>query len=207
MCVSLCAIRKCPHIIILRWFIKRVLLTLSFESLFWYRHDVSITDWSRFDQQLSEKTEMSSIQSNEASRFRFSVKYLKLTVVLQIVCLVPVPLAPNLIFYMSTSQLLLTNFKDAAFSSHPSIQCCFVMVRCLENWGVVCQIQRPCIQTILHQSHYTKESKALIWMTECNATMKGLLWIANVTTKFQNTAISRSFTAKISSVIFFTVCF
>ena len=189
MCVSLCAIRNSPHIIILRWFIKRVLLTLSFEPLFWYRHDVSITDWSRFDQQLSEKTEMSSIQSNEASRFRFSVKYLKLTVVLQIVCLVPVPLAPNLIFYMSTSQLLLTNFKDTAFSSHPSIQCCFVMVRCFENWGVVCQIQRPCIQTILHQSHYTKESKALIWMTECNTTMKWLLWNANVTTKFQNTAI------------------
>ena len=136
---------------------------------------MSITDWSRFDQQLSEKTEMSSIQSNEASRFRFSVKYLKLTVVLQIICLVPVPLAPNLIFYRSTSQLLLTNFKDAAFSSHPSVQCCFVMVRCFENWGVVCQIQRPCIQTILRQSNHTKESKALIRMTECNTTMKWLL--------------------------------
>ena len=111
------------------------------------------------------------------------------------------------ILYMSTTQLLLTNFKDAAFSSQPSIQCCFVMVRCFENYGVVCQIQRPCIQTILRQSHYTKESKALIRMTECNTTMKWLLSNANVTTKFQNTAIPRSFTAKISSVIFLSVCF
>ena len=31
MCVSLCAIRKCPHVIILQWFVKSVLLTLSFE--------------------------------------------------------------------------------------------------------------------------------------------------------------------------------
>ena len=109
LCVPLCAIRKCPHMIILRWFIKRVLLTLSFEPLFWYRHDVSITDWSRFDQQLSEKTEMSSIQSNEASRFRFSVKYLKLTVVLQIVCLVPVPLAPKLIYFLHVNKSIALN--------------------------------------------------------------------------------------------------
>ena len=113
----------------------------------------------------------------------------------------------SFILYMSTSQLLLKNFKDAAFSQRPSIQCCFVMVRCFENQGVVCQIQRPCVQTILRQSHYTKESKVLIRMTECNTTMKWLLSNANVTTKFQNTAISRSFIAKISSVIFLSVYF
>ena len=65
LCVSLCAIRKCPHIIILRWFVKSVLLTLSFESLFWYRHDVPLNAWSRFDQQLLEKTdEFNSIKWN-----------------------------------------------------------------------------------------------------------------------------------------------
>ena len=45
VCVSLCAIRKCPHIIMLRWFVKIVLLTLSFEPLFWCRHDVPLNDW------------------------------------------------------------------------------------------------------------------------------------------------------------------
>ena len=144
---------------------------------------------------------------NETPRFRFSIKYLKLKVVLQIVCLVPVPLAPKLTFYMSTSKLLFTNFKDATFSSRLSIHCCFAVMRFFENWGVVCQIKRSRIQTILRQSYYTKESKALIRMTECNTTMKWLLWNANVTTKFQNTAIPRSFTAKISSVIFLSVCF
>ena len=113
---------------------------------------------------------------NETPRFRFSIKYLKLKVVLQIVCLVPVPLAPKLIFYMSTSKLLFTNFKDATFSSRPSIHCCFAVMRFFENWGVVCQIKRSRIQTILRQSYYTKESKALIRMTECNTTMKWLLW-------------------------------
>ena len=123
-----------------------------------------------------KKTDMSSIHSNETPRFRFFIKYLKFKVVLQIVCLVPVPLAPKpFILHISTSQMLLTNFKDAAFSSQPSIQCCFVMVRCFENYGVVCQIQRPCIQTILRQSHYTIDSKALIRMTGRNTTMKWLL--------------------------------
>ena len=55
VCVSLCAIRKCPYIFMLRWFVKSVLPTLSFEPLFWYRHDVPLNDWSRFDQQRSEK--------------------------------------------------------------------------------------------------------------------------------------------------------
>ena len=109
VCVSLCAIRKCPHIIILRWFIKRVLLSLSFEPLFWYRHDVPLNAWRRFDQQLSEKTDMSSIKSNEASRFRFSIKYLKFKVALQIVCLVPVPRAPKLIYSLYVNNSIALN--------------------------------------------------------------------------------------------------
>ena len=174
VCVSLCAIRKCPHIIMLRWFVKIVLLTLSFEPLFWYRHDVPLNDW---------------IESTNSCRKKLIwVQFNQMKPPLSILHQIPQvdgcssnrlsitrALAPKLIFYMSKSQLLLTNFKDAAFSSRPSIQCCFVMIRCFENWGVVCQIKRPCVQTILRQSHYTKESKALIRMTECTTTMKWLL--------------------------------
>ena len=54
-CISLCVIRKCPHISILWWFVKSILLTFSFGPLSWNRHDVSLNAWSRFDQQLSEK--------------------------------------------------------------------------------------------------------------------------------------------------------
>ena len=115
-----------------------------------------------------EKTDMNSIQSwsNITARFRFSIKYLKLKVVLQIVCLVPALLAPKLIFYISTNELLFTNFKDAAFSPNPLIRCCFAMMQCFENWGVLWQITRS--QTIIRQSPYTKVSKALNRMTECN---------------------------------------
>ena len=35
------------------------------------------------------------------------------------VCLVSVLLAPKLVFYTSTNELLFTNFKDAAYSSRP----------------------------------------------------------------------------------------
>ena len=67
-----------------------------------------------------KKTDMSSTQSNKTPRFRCSIKYLKLMVVLQkIVCLVSVLLAPKLVFYISTNELLFTNFKDAAYSSRP----------------------------------------------------------------------------------------
>ena len=109
VCVSLCAIRKRPHIIILWWFIKRVILTLSFEPLFWYRHDVPLNAWRRFDKQLLEKTDMSSIQSNETPRSRFSIKYLKFKVVLQIVCLVPVPLAPKPIYSLYVNNSIALN--------------------------------------------------------------------------------------------------
>ena len=155
VCVSLCTIGKCSlYIIILRWFVKRYLLTFGFELLSWYRHNLWHNAWNRFHQQLLGKTDMNSIQSwwNKTARFRFSIKYLKLKVVLQIVCLVPALLAPKLIFYISTNELLFTNFKDAAFSSHPLIQCCFAMIQCFENWGVVCQIKRS--QTIIRQLPY-----------------------------------------------------
>ena len=85
---------------------ESILLTFSLGPLSWNRQDVSLNAWSRFDQQLSEKTDVSSIQSNKTSRFRFSTKYLKLKVVLQIVCLLPVLLVPKLIFYISTNELL-----------------------------------------------------------------------------------------------------
>ena len=103
--------------------------------------------------------------SNKTAWFRFSIKYLKLKVVLQIVCLVLALLAPKLIFYIS-SRHIFTNFKDAAFSSHLLIRCCFAMMSRFENWGVVCQITRS--QTIMRQSPYTKVSKVLNRMTECN---------------------------------------
>ena len=54
-CISLCVILKCPHMSILRWFVKSILLTFSFGPLSWNRHDVSLNAWSRFDQQRSEK--------------------------------------------------------------------------------------------------------------------------------------------------------
>ena len=44
--------------------------------------------------------------------------------------------------------------------------CCFAMMQCFENWGVICQITRS--QTIMRQSPCTKVSKALSRMTECN---------------------------------------
>ena len=102
VCISLCAIRKCPHISLLRWFVKSVLLTFGFELLSWCRHNLWHNAWNRFHQQLLGKTDMNSIQSwsNKTARFRFSIKYLKLKVVLQIVCLVPALLAPKLIFYI-----------------------------------------------------------------------------------------------------------
>ena len=93
----------------LRWFVKSVLLTLSFEPLFWYRHDVPLNAWSRFDKQLLEKTDMSSIKSNETPRVRFSIKYLKFKVVLQIVCLVTVPLAPKLIYSLYVNKSIALN--------------------------------------------------------------------------------------------------
>ena len=113
-----------------------------------------------------EKTDMNSIQSwsNKTARLRFSIKYLKLKVVFQIVCLVPALLAPKLIFYISTNELLFTNFKDAAFCPNPPMLLC--NVQCFENWGVICQITRS--QTIMRQSPCTKVSKALSRMTECN---------------------------------------
>ena len=120
-----------------------------------------------------KKTDMNSTQSNKTARLRFSIKYLKLKVVLQMVCLVPVLLAPKLIFYMSTSELLSTNFKGATFIVHLAIQYSFAMMQYLENLGVFCQITRS--QTIIRQSSYTKESKALIRMAESNTTMKRLL--------------------------------
>ena len=54
---------------------------------------------------------MNSTQSNKTTQFRFSIKYLKSKVVLQIVCLVTVLLAPKLIFFASKSELLFTNLK------------------------------------------------------------------------------------------------
>ena len=79
---------------------------------------------------------MNSTRSTLTARFRFSIKYLKLEVALHIVCLVPVLLAPKLIFYKSTSELIFTNFKDAAFSSRPSMQCCFAMMQwCIIEFG------------------------------------------------------------------------
>ena len=76
---------------------------------------------------------MNSTQSNKTARFRFLIKYLKLKAVLQIVCLVPMLLAPKLIFYMSTSELLFTNSKDAAFILCLAIQYSFTMMQCPEN--------------------------------------------------------------------------
>ena len=73
------------------------------------------------------------MQSNKTARFRFSIKYLNLRVVLQIVCLVPVLLAPKLILYKTKRYWLSTNFKDTAFSSPLSIQYWFVMMQCFEN--------------------------------------------------------------------------
>ena len=99
------------HKIILQWFVKSVLLTLTFELLFWYRHSLLHNAWIRFDQQLLEKTDMNSTQSNKTAGFRFSIKYLKSKIVLKIVCLVTVLLAPKLIFYASKSELLFTNLK------------------------------------------------------------------------------------------------
>ena len=105
-----------PHDYFAMTCLKHSSYLLSFELLSWFRHSLSHNAWNRFDQQLLEKTDMNSIQSNKTTRFQFLIKHLKLQVVLQIVCLVPVPVAPKIIFYMSTSQMLLTNFKDAAFS-------------------------------------------------------------------------------------------
>ena len=85
---------------------------------------------------------MNSTQLNKTARFRFSTKHLKSKVVLQIVCFVPVFLDPKLIFYISTSELLFMNFKNAVFSSRPTIQCCFAILECFENMGVVYQITR-----------------------------------------------------------------
>ena len=133
MCVSLCAIRKYPHIIILRWFVKRYLLTFSFQLLSWCRHNLSHNAWNRFHQQLLGKTDMNSTQSNKTARFRF-----KLKVVLQIVCVVHVLLAPKLIFYMSTSELLFTNFKDAAFSSRVALQWCIALSGKYVLWELWC---------------------------------------------------------------------
>ena len=127
-CISLCVIRKCPHISILRWFVKSILLTFSFGPLSWNRHDVSVNAWSRFDQQLSEKTDVSLTHSNKTSRFRFSTKYLKLKVVLQIVCLVPVLLVPKLIFFYQQMNFSLRILKTLHLvhvrRSSVALQCC-----------------------------------------------------------------------------------
>ena len=45
----------CGNWIILQGFVKIVLLTLSFELLSWYRHNLSLKAWNWFDQQLLEK--------------------------------------------------------------------------------------------------------------------------------------------------------
>ena len=74
VCVSLCAIRQHPHIVILRWFFKSILLTFSFELLSCYKHNLSHNAWNRFDQQLPENIDMNSTQSHRTSRFRFSIK-------------------------------------------------------------------------------------------------------------------------------------
>ena len=55
VCISLCAIRKCPHISLLRWFVKSVLLTFGFELLSWCRHNLWHNAWNRFHQQLLGK--------------------------------------------------------------------------------------------------------------------------------------------------------
>ena len=78
---------------------------------------------------------MNSTQSNKTTRFRFLIKYLKLKVVLQIVCSVSVLLAPKLTFYMSTIELLFSNFKEAAFILRPSIQSCFAIMPLLRELG------------------------------------------------------------------------
>ena len=116
---------------------------------------------------------MNSTQLNKTARFRFSTKHLKSKVVLQIVCFVPVFLDPKLIFYISTSELLFTNFKNAVFSSRPTIQCCFAILECFENMGVVYQITRS--QTIISLSPYSKESKALIQIKQYNVGKMQLL--------------------------------
>ena len=124
----------CGNWIILQEFVKIVLLTLSFELLSWYRHNLSLDAWNWLDQQLLEKTDMTSTQSNKTACFRFLIKYLRLKVVLQMICLVLVLLAPKLIFYMSTCELLFTNFKDTAFILRLAVQHSFAMMQCLENW-------------------------------------------------------------------------
>ena len=76
---------------------------------------------------------MNSTQSDKTAWFRFSTKYLKLRVVLQIVCLVPVLLVPKLILYMLTSELLFMNFKDAGFYFRLAIHYSCAMMQCPEN--------------------------------------------------------------------------
>ena len=128
--------------------------------------------------------------SNKTAWFRFSIKYLKLKVVLQIVCLVLALLAPKLIFYIS-SRHIFTNFKDAAFSSHLLIRLSSVRSR---------DHRQLCVNHLIPK--YQKYSTG--WLSA--TTIKCLLKNAIVQTKFQNTAIPWPVTAKISLVIFFVVC-
>ena len=76
---------------------------------------------------------MNSTQSNKTTQFHFSIKYLKLKVVLQGIYLVPMLLALKLISYESKCELLFTKFKDTAFSLCPLIQYSFAMMQCFVN--------------------------------------------------------------------------
>ena len=114
---------------------------------------------------------MNSTQSNKTARFRFLIKYLKLKVVLQIVYSVSLLLAPKLTFYMSTIELLFSNFKDAAFILRPSIQSCFAIMPLLRELG------RHLSDYVITNNYasITVYQKALIRMAESNRTMKWLL--------------------------------
>ena len=133
MCVSLGAIRKCSHTVGIELFYKGLLKSFYLPSALSFSPDIDTICHSRLEIDSTsscwKKTDMNSTQSNKTVRLRFSIKYLKLKVVLQMVCLVPVLLAPKLIFYMSTSELLSTNFKDATFIVHLAIQYSFAMMQ------------------------------------------------------------------------------
>ena len=63
----------CGNWIILQGFVKIVLLTLSFELLSWYRHNLSLKAWNWFDQQLLEK-KLIWIQLNQIKPLGFDTR-------------------------------------------------------------------------------------------------------------------------------------
>ena len=174
VCVSLCATRKYPHVNILRWFAKSFVLPLALsfspdiDTICYTTLEIDSTNscrkkliWIQLDQLKLLDFDSQSNTSSWKLPFKSSVSY---------PCFWP----QNSFF---TSQqvswslrilktLHLVRVRRCSVAS----QWCNDVLLCLENLGLVCQITRS--QTIIiSHSPYTKESKALIRMTECNRKM------------------------------------